>query len=93
MAQWRVKPVNLCPKIDVYESDCSNRHKREADDEDAARQTPGHGQGIPVGSIRSASHNSHSAMVIVARSADPVRHAIQSGKYQPVKVAEYGPLR
>jgi hypothetical protein len=37
-----------------------------------APPTPGYGQGIPVGSIRSASHNSHSAMVTAARSADPV---------------------
>ncbi len=72
LAQWRVKPVNPCPRIDVYEFDCSNQHKREADGEGAARQTPGHGQGIPVGWIRSASHTSHSAMVSLARSVDPV---------------------
>ncbi len=70
--QRHVKPASPCPKIGVYESDCSNRHKCEADGEDAARQTPGYGQGIPVGSIRSASHNSHSAMVTAVRSADPV---------------------
>ncbi len=58
LVRWHVMPASPCPKIGVYESDCSNRHKREADGEDAARQTPGYGQGIPVESIRSASHNS-----------------------------------
>ncbi len=72
MAQRRVTLVNPCPKIDVSECDCSTQHKREADGEDGARQTPGYGQGIPVGSIRSASHNSRSAMVSAPRSADPV---------------------
>ncbi len=27
MARWRVMPASPCPKIGVYESDCSNRHK------------------------------------------------------------------
>jgi hypothetical protein len=38
----------------VFGYDCNNRHKLEAAAEDAARQTPGYGQGIPVGSTRSA---------------------------------------
>jgi hypothetical protein len=42
----------------AFGCDCSNRRKREADAEDAARQIPRYGQGIPVGSTQSASHNS-----------------------------------
>jgi hypothetical protein len=55
----------------VFGHDCNIRHMLEADAEDAARQTPAYGRGIPVGSTRSAFHNSHFAMVTAARSADP----------------------
>jgi hypothetical protein len=50
---------------------CSSLRKIEVDTEGGARQTRQHGHGIPVGSSRSAFHNSHSAMVIAARLADP----------------------
>ena len=55
----------------AFGCDCSNRRKREADAEDAARQIPRYGQGIPVGSTRLVFHNSHSAMATAAQSADP----------------------
>ncbi len=71
MTQWRAKQASPCPKTGAFGCDCNNRHKLEADAEDAARQTPGYGQGTPVGSTRSASHNNHFAMVTVAPLADP----------------------
>jgi hypothetical protein len=55
----------------VFGIDCNRWRKFEADAEDAARQTRQHGRGSPVGLSRSASHNSHSAMAIAARLADP----------------------
>jgi hypothetical protein len=64
-------PASLYSRTGAFGSDCSNRRKREADAEDAARQRPRYGQGTPVGSTRSASHNSHSAMATAAPSADP----------------------
>jgi hypothetical protein len=52
------------------ELDYSSLRKIEADAENAARQIQRYGQGIPVGSSRSAFHNNHSAMAIAARLAD-----------------------
>jgi hypothetical protein len=46
---------------------CSSLHKSEADAEDAARQIRQCDQGSPVGSSRSAVHNSHSATAIAVR--------------------------
>src|SRR3974390_1778579 len=71
MARWRATPASPCPKTRAFGYDCNNRHKLEADGEDAARQTLPYDQGIPLGSSRLASHNSHSATATAARSADP----------------------
>src|SRR6266567_6584543 len=71
VTRWREAPASPCSRTGAFGCDCSNWRKRKADAEDAARQIPRYGQGIPVGSTQSASHNSHSAMATAARSADP----------------------
>src|SRR3974390_2606935 len=71
MARWRATPASPCPKTRAFGYDCNNRHKLEADGEDAARQTLPYDQGIPLGSSRLASHNSHSATATAARTTDP----------------------
>jgi len=68
MTRWRAKQADPFPMTGVFGYDCNNRHKLEAAAEDAARQTPGYGQGR---STRSASYNSHFAMAALARSVDP----------------------
>ena len=64
-------PANPCSTRGAFGFDCNRLRKFEVDSEDAARQIRRHGQGSPVGSSRSASHNSHSAMAIAARLAGP----------------------
>ena len=72
--RWSLRrglPANPCSMRGASGFDCSSLRKIEVDTEGAARQTQQYGQGIPVGSSRSAFHNSHSAMAIAVRLADP----------------------
>src|SRR5271154_6109830 len=64
-------PENPYSMIGASGFDCSSLRKIEVNAENAARQIRRHDQGNPVGSNRSAFHNTRSAMAIAARWDDP----------------------
>jgi hypothetical protein len=59
-----------CPRIGAWASHYSSSCKKAARDEDAARRTQQHGQGIPAGSNRSAVQHMRFAMASAATSVD-----------------------